>query len=132
MKYLLDTNICIYIINQKTQPVIDRFQTLEVGDVAISTITQYELFYGAYKSKKPEQNRTAIRQFCLPLDILVCDEGAADICGKIRADLEKTGQIIGSMDLQIAAIAMAYDLILVTNNTKEFRRIDNLKIENWV
>jgi tRNA(fMet)-specific endonuclease VapC len=131
MKYLLDTNICIYIINQRPQLVLNRFQECSLGDIGISTITQYELFYGAYKSKYIDQNKIAIREFCLPLEVLLFDEYAADICGEIRAVLEAKGKVIGAMDIQIAAVAIAHDLILVTNNIKEFQNINNLKIENW-
>ena len=131
MKYLLDTNICIYIINKRPQLVLERFQECSLGDIGISTITQYELFYGAYKSKYVDQNKIAIREFCLPLEILPFDEYAADICGGIRAGLEAKGAIIGAMDMQIAAVSIANDLTLVTNNTKEFKNIHNLRIENW-
>jgi tRNA(fMet)-specific endonuclease VapC len=132
MKVLLDTNICIYIIKRKPQSVLEHFQQFNVGDVCLSTITLYELMYGAYKSQLPENNRQAIRQFVSPLEILPFDEGTADWCGYIRAMLEKQGNVIGPMDLQIAATALSYNLTLVTNNNKEFPRIQNLKIDNWI
>ena len=132
MKYLLDTNICIYIINRRPQQVLERFRSLETGDVAVSTITLYELLYGAYKSSKPEQNREALRRFVSPLEVLPFDEGAADVCGNLRVTLERSGDVIGAMDLQIAAIALVHHLTLITNNTAEFERIPDLKLDNWV
>lgn len=131
MKFLLDTNTCIYIINRKPEAVMERFHTLAVGDVAISTVTLYELLYGAYKSRNPERNRDAVRQFSLPLEILPFGEDSADICGKLRAGLEQKGQVIGAMDMQIAATALVYQLTLVTNNMREFKRIPALLLENW-
>ena len=132
MKYLLDTNICIYIINNNPKIVLNKFKKHDVGDIVLSTITKHELLYAAYKSKYIKKNIEAINQFCSPFEILAFDEKEADICGRIRADLEVQGNIIGAMDLQIAAIAMSYDFTLVTNNEKEFNRIKGLNIENWV
>lgn len=132
MRYMLDTNTCIYIINRRPEHVLKRFTEFEPGDIAISSITLYELFYGAYKSKRVEGNCEAIRQFTTPLEVFAFDDGAADICGQIRARLEKNGAIIGAMDMQIAAVAMVNHLVLVTNNTNEFQRIEGLKLENWI
>lgn len=132
MKYLLDTNICIYIINSRPESVLERFKSMDIGDIAISAITLYELQYGAYKSGYPEKNLAALRKFVLPLDILNFNAHIADTCGRIRAEQEKGGQIVGAMDLQIAATAISHNLILVTNNTKEFERILELKLENWI
>lgn len=132
MNYMLDTNICIYIINHKPQHVLKKFSMFEPGDVAISSVTLYELFYGAYKSKRVTENCEAIRQFTLPLEVLAFDDGAADSCGQIRAKLETQGRVIGAMDMQIAAVAMVNHLTLVTNNINEFQRIDGVKLENWV
>jgi tRNA(fMet)-specific endonuclease VapC len=132
MTHLLDTNICIYIINQKYQQVINKFNEYEIGAIGISTITLAELKYGAYKSKKVEQNLLAIQQFTIPLVIADFDSAAAETYGKIRANLERKGQIIGAFDLLITAYALSRDLIVVTNNVKEFERIEGLKIENWI
>ena len=132
MKYLLDTNICIYIINNRPKSVLDRFNALEVGDVAISVITLYELLYGAYKSQQVDKNTAAVRKFITPLELIKFNELTADACGKLRAEQEQTGNILGPMDLQIAATAIARSLTLVTNNTREFQRVNNLKLESWV
>jgi tRNA(fMet)-specific endonuclease VapC len=132
MTYLLDTNICIYIINQKHEQVINKFSRYEIGAIGISTITLAELKYGAYKSQKVIQNLLAIERFTTPLEVANFDSEAADTYGKIRADLERKGQIIGALDMLIASYALSRNLIVVTNNVKEFERIENLKVENWI
>ena len=132
MHYLLDTNICIYIIKKHPIKVLNRLRQQSVGEVAVSSITLAELEYGADKSSRPEQNRNALLSFLSPLEILAFDEMAALHYGEIRAYLEKTGKIIGAMDMLIAAHARSISLTLVTNNTKEFSRIPNLNLENWV
>ena len=132
MRFLLDTDICIYIIKRKPQQIAQRFNTLRPSDIGISAITVAELEYGAQKSQKPEQNRAALQQFLIPLEILVFDPQAAQAYGTIRADLERKGQIIGSLDMLIAAQAQSHGVILVTNNIREFSRIPDLRVENWV
>jgi tRNA(fMet)-specific endonuclease VapC len=132
MHYLLDTNICIYIIKKHPIKVLNRLRKQSIGEVAVSSITLAELEYGADKSTRPEQNRNALLAFLSPLEILAFDEMAALHYGEIRAYLEKTGKIIGSMDMLIAAHARSISLTLVTNNTKEFSRVPNLRLENWV
>lgn len=132
MKYMLDTNICIYIIKQKPRGVIERFLKSEISQIGISSITLSELLYGVSKSSKPEQNRLALAQFLAPLEILSYDDQAAQNYGDIRASLEKQGKPIGSLDMLIAAHAISIAGTLVTNNEKEFARIPDLKIENWV
>ncbi len=132
MRYLLDTNICIYIIKKHPIKVLNRLRQQSIGEVAVSSITLAELEYGADKSSRPEQNRNALLSFLSPLEILAFDEMAALHYGEIRAYLEKTGRIIGAMDMLIAAHARSISLTLVTNNTKEFSRIPNLNLENWV
>ncbi|OUL23254.1 VapC toxin family PIN domain ribonuclease [Nostoc sp. RF31YmG] len=132
MRYLLDTNICIYIIKQKPQKVLDKFQTLSICDVGISSITVAELEYGVAKSQQQEKNRTALLQFLLPLEIVDFKPAAATIYGSIRSDLESRGIIIGAMDMLIAAHALSLGVILVTNNIREFSRIPTLLLENWV
>ncbi|MDJ0727501.1 MAG: type II toxin-antitoxin system VapC family toxin [Prochloraceae cyanobacterium] len=132
IKLLLDTNICIYIIKQKPPTVLSKFNNYKVGDIGISTITVAELQYGVHKSARPTKNKEALEQFLLPLEIVEFDRAAANIYGEIRANLEKAGTPIGAMDMLIAAAAIANDLILVSNNIKEFTRIPELKLENWV
>lgn len=132
MGYLLDTNICIYIIKKQPEKVLEKFSTLSLGDVAISSITLAELHYGIMKSSNPKKNREALDKFLTPLEILDFDYYATMEYGKIRADLEKNGTPIGPLDTLIAAHAKSQQLILVTNNEKEFRRISDFKIENWV
>ena len=129
---MLDTNICIYIIKNRPVNVLKKFKNFNMGDLAISSITVSELYYGAYKSKYTEKNLKALEDFLYPFDIIEFDENAAVEYGKIRASLEKKGEIIGGLDMLIAASAKSQEMILVTNNTKEFSRIDNLEIENWV
>jgi len=132
IRYLLDTNICIYIIKQHSKQVIEHLRTLLVGDVAISAITLAELEYGAAKSSRPEQNREALIAFTAPLEVLPFDDNASLHYGEIRADLERSGMVIGAMDMLIAAHARSRSLKLVTNNSREFQRIHGLDIENWV
>jgi len=129
---MLDTNICIYIIKNKPQTVMKKFQKYNVGDISLSSITVSELYYGAYKSEYIEKNLLALEHFLQPFDILEYDLKASIEYGQIRATLEKQGNIIGGLDMQIAAHARSLDMILITNNTKEFARVDNLVIDNWV
>lgn len=132
MKYLLDTNICIYIIKNKPQSVLNRFLSIPNTQFAISSITVAELFYGVAKSQFPEKNEIAIKNFLLPLTILSFDENAAEYFGKIKANLEKKGTPVGGFDIMIAAHAISENLTLITNNEREFNRIEGLKVENWV
>ena len=132
MRFMLDTNICIYIIKHKPKQVLDRFQALNLSDVGISSITVAELEYGVYKSQRIEQNRDALNQFLLSLEVIPFDERATQIYGELRATLERQGTVIGGMDMLIAAQAIALALTLVTNNTNEFARIQNLDLDNWV
>lgn len=132
MKYLIDTNICIYIMNKRPAGVIKKFKQFELGEVGISTITVSELQYGVAKSTHRKENQQRLEQFTAPLEILTYDEMAAGAYGYIRFQLEKDGHPIGPLDLLIAAHALSQNLILVTNNDKEFRRITGLKVENWI
>jgi len=131
MKYMLDTNICIYIIKEKPKKVLDKFQTCNIGDICISMVTFAELQYGVEKSQYKDKNQTALASFLGPIEILPFEQNAAIKYGSIRADLENQGRIIGAYDLMIGAHAIAENLILVTNNTKEFKRITDLSLENW-
>jgi len=130
-EYVLDTNICIYIIKKKPAKVFNRFKELTPGSVGISSITLAEMQYGIGKSSRPAQNKEALNQFLLPLDILDFNASAALEYGKIRSSLEKEGTPIGSLDMLIAAHAKSVGAVLVTNNTREFKRVSDLKIENW-
>ena len=132
MKILLDTNICIYIIKRKPQAVLQRFYTYQIGDVSVSSITVAELEFGVRKSQFPEQNQQALTQFLLTLAIVDFDSTAANAYGVIRAELEKRGTPIGSLDTLIAAHALSLGTTLITNNVKEFGRVPGLKLENWV
>jgi len=132
MTFLLDTNICIYLIKQKPLHVYEKFITLSIGSVGLSTITVSELTYGVTKSSNPEKNRDALEQFLLPIESLDFDMNAAIEYGKIRTYLEKKGTPIGPLDTLIAAHAKSLNVILVTNNTREFSRVPHLSIQNWV
>jgi tRNA(fMet)-specific endonuclease VapC len=131
IKYLLDTNICIYIIKQKPKNVIERFRQSQVSEIGVSSITLSELEYGVMKSAKPEQNKLALAHFIAPIEILAYDDVAAQHYGVIRAHLERQGTPIGSLDTLIAAHALSQNSVLITNNESEIKRIPNLKIENW-
>lgn len=132
MKYLLDTNICIYIINKKPLSAVNHIRSKQSDEIVISTITIAELEYGVYRSQHPDQNRIALLEFLVPFIILDFDQSAAARYGAIRASLESKGTPIGSMDLLLAAQAMSNKLVLVTNTEREFRRVEGLEIENWV
>lgn len=131
MRYLLDTNICIFIINYRPALVRERFESIPVGEVGISSVTLSELHYGAAKSGKPAQNTSALRKFLLPLDVLAYGEQAAECYGQLRAFLEGAGTPIGPMDLMIAAHALSAHLTVVTNNRREFERVPGLVAEDW-
>jgi tRNA(fMet)-specific endonuclease VapC len=132
MRYMLDTNMCIYVIRRKPPQVLEHFKTFKISEIGISTITLSELEYGVAKSSKPDQNREALIEFLTPLQIVSFDERASHHYGEIRAHLERKGISIGSMDLLIASHALSLSLPLVTNNIQEFKRIPGLRLENWV
>lgn len=131
MKFLIDTNICIYIINSRPPEVIKKFKAKKVGQIGISSITVSELYYGVSKSKYQKQNLKRLEEFLTPFEILSYDKNASEFYRKIRAQLEKSGDIIGPLDLLIAAHALSLNLTLITNNEKEFNRVNSLKVENW-
>ncbi len=131
MKYLLDTNTCIYIINKKPPSAVNRIRSKQPDEIAISTITVAELEYGVYRSKHVDQNRIGLLEFLVPFIILDFDQSAAAVYGSIRTSLEQKGTPIGPMDLLLASQAMSQQLILVTNNEREFRRVEGLQTENW-
>ena len=131
MKYLLDTNVCIKYLNQKSPTIIQKLESIDTKDIAVCSIVKAELFYGALKSNNPEKTLARQQVFLNKFVSLVFDDNTALVYGKIRAFLAQAGTPIGSNDLQIASIALANNLTLVTHNTKEFSRIDGLKIEDW-
>lgn len=128
---LLDTNICIYIINQKPPSVLERFKDFGTGEIAISSVVAAELAFGVQKTGSI-RNKEALNLFLAPLSILPFDGGCVWAYATLRAQLEKLGQPIGALDTMIAAQALALDLPLVTNNQKEFSRVPGLRLENWV
>lgn len=131
MQYMLDTNICIYIIKKKPVTVYKTLEKLNIGDICISAITLAELAYGVEKSQNKEKNKLALTVFSAPFEILPFSDKAALVYGQIRAELERRGKIIGAHDMLIAAHALSENLTLVTNNTAEFKRIPGLTLENW-
>ena len=131
-RYLLDTNICIYIQRQKPGEVLARFQKLKPGDVAISVITWGELLYGAEKSRQRKKALQLLEEFKTLIPVLPMPENTGKTYGAIRASLESKGRPIGNNDLWIAAHAKAEGLTIVTNNEREFQRVPGLKVQNWV
>ncbi|WP_366913452.1 type II toxin-antitoxin system VapC family toxin [Rhodoferax sp.] len=131
MRYLLDTNICIYVINHRPPAVLDRFLAHEMDGLGLSAITASELYWGVCKSGSV-RNQTVLDKFLSPLTVLDYDQAAARKYGELRAYLEKQGTPIGPLDQQIAAHALALGLTLVTNNVREFERVPGLRLENWV
>jgi tRNA(fMet)-specific endonuclease VapC len=131
-RYLLDTNICIYIKNHRPAEVLARFSKLPPGKVAMSAITYGELCFGAEKSSKPKETRHILEQLITLIPVLSLDAAVSISYGKIRQHLQADGKLIGNNDLWIAAHALAAKLILVTNNVGEFERVPSLRIENWV
>ena len=131
MKWLLDTNVCIAVIRRRPESALRRLRGKQVGQVGLSTITLAELEFGAAKSQQPAKARAALREFLLPLEVVTFDEAAADAYGTVRAAMEKKGRPIGPLDTLIAAHALALGTVLVTNNTREFRRVPGLSVEDW-
>lgn len=131
MTYMLDTNICIYAIKNKPEQVLEKLKQNLSNGICISAITLAELQHGVEKSMNPEKNSMALLQFLSILDVLPFDDLAAVEYGKICAYLQKRGTPIGTMDMLIAAHAKTENLIIVTNNVREFERVPDLKIENW-
>ncbi|MDY6338738.1 MAG: type II toxin-antitoxin system VapC family toxin [Saccharofermentans sp.] len=132
MRYMLDTNICIYVIKHKPERVFRKLKKIKPEDVCISSITYAELAYGVEKSAQPERNRLALSMMLSSIEIVAFDDAAADEYGEIRAGLERKGTPIGSLDMLIAAHARSLGCTLVTYNTKEFCRVEGLEVVNWV
>ena len=128
---LLDTNICIHIINARPAAVLQRFRQYRMGEIGICSVVAAELAYGVAKSGS-SRNRQALEMFLAPLNICPFDEAAVWAYGELRADLERRGTPIGSLDTMIAAHALSQQAALVTNNTREFARVPGLHLENWV
>jgi tRNA(fMet)-specific endonuclease VapC len=131
VKYLLDSNVCIQYLNQRSEKIIQRFTHLQDIDIVVCSIVKAELFYGAMRTNNPSKTLAKQQEFLNRFISLPFDDTAAFIYGEIRSKLAGQGTPIGSNDLQIAAIAMANKLTLITHNTREFSRVDNLKIEDW-
>ena len=131
MTHMLDTNVCVDVIRNRSHALIDRLETHAVDSIAISTITLSELHHGVAKSQDPETNRVALLEFLVPFLVLPFDGAAARVYGVIRSELERQGTPIGPMDMLIAAHALSQGSILVTNNEREFRRVPDLSVENW-
>ena len=132
MKYMLATNICIYLIKQQPKEVLDKFQSIAPGEIAISTVTVAEMMYGIEKNQHKEKNQAALALFLAPLEIVDFDYRAAQNYGVFRTYLEAMGTPIGAYDLMIAAHASSIGVILVTNNERDFRRLPDLMVENWI
>jgi tRNA(fMet)-specific endonuclease VapC len=131
VRYLLDTNTCIYVINTRPPAVLERFLAHEIDGLGISVITVSELYWGVCKSGSV-RNQTALDRFLSPLTVIDFDQSAARKYGELRAHLDKQGTPIGLLDMQIAAHALSLGLTLVTNIVREFERVPGLKVENWV
>jgi tRNA(fMet)-specific endonuclease VapC len=129
---MLDTDTCIALIKRQPRELIKRLQTKAVGDVGISSITLAELRHGVAKSARLEQNRAALDQFLLPLDIAAFDDLAADSYGTVRTALETEGRPIGPLDTLIAGHALSLNVVLVTHNVAEFQRVAGLRIDDWL
>lgn len=130
-KYLLDTDICIYVIRKKPIKIFDRFKALTIGQLAISSITYAELQFGVQNSSDPEANSLKLHKFLGPVDVLDFTSDAGVAYGSIRSSLKKSGQLIGGNDLLIAAHSISSGYVLVTNNVREYKRVPDLEYENW-
>ncbi len=131
LRYLLDTNICIYIAKQRPPAVAKRFARLALGTVGMSLITFGELRYGAEKSSRRKETLAALARLVEMIPVIEPDAAVGAAYGALRAQLERTGTTIGNNDLWIAAHALGLGLTLVSNNTREFERVPRLKLENW-
>lgn len=132
MKYMLDTNICIYLIKKKSRKLLEKMAEVRPSDCCISAVSFGELQYGIRKSKWVAQNEVALLEFLSPLEILPFDDEAASVYGRVRCQLEADGKPIGPLDMMIGAHALSHGLVLVTKNQREFHRIRHLQLDNWV
>jgi tRNA(fMet)-specific endonuclease VapC len=131
MRYMLDTNTCIHIIKYRPDVLYDRLSSLSIEDAGVSSIVAAELWYGVALSQKKKQNEAALREFFEYVEVIDWPPEAGPVYGRIRALLRKTGTPIGAMDLLIATHALFLGSVLVTDNTREFERVEGLMIENW-
>lgn len=131
MLYMLDTNICIYLIKRRSDELLKRMRVFRTGEIAVSVVTVAELQCGVSKSENKERNQAALQAFLLPLEIANFSLEETVVYGNVRADLERRGQPIGPLDTMIAAHALSLNVPLVTNNTREFERIRGLRVEDW-
>jgi tRNA(fMet)-specific endonuclease VapC len=131
VKFLLDTNVCIKILNGSSETVVARMRNHDPAEITLSAVVRAELVYGARKSRHVAANLRLIEAFCEPFACFPFDDRAADVYGGIRTDLERLGQPIGPNDLMIASTALAHSLTLVTHNLSEFTRVPSLRIEDW-
>ena len=131
MRYMLDTNTVIYAKDARPETVLERLRRYSPGDLCISSITMAELEYGVCNSSRPDQNRLALMLFLSNIEVIPFDSNAARSYGEIRYDLKTKGKLIGANDLLIAAHARALGYTLITNNTKEFERVDGLMLDSW-
>ena len=129
---LLDTNTCIYYLNKSSDKLIANFRKYSPSELKLSSITVAELFYGAEKSKAKKINTSVVESFVATFEIIPFDDACCKTYANVRTSLEKSGTPIGPMDLLIASIGIAHNFILVTNNIREFRRVKELRIENWL
>jgi tRNA(fMet)-specific endonuclease VapC len=129
--YLLDTNVCINFLNGSSKPVVQHFRSRYPSEIAVCSIVKAELLYGARNSQRVDANLQILKMFFSPLESLPFDDRCADEYGLIRADLAAQGRLIGPNDMLIAAVARAYDAVLVTHNTREFSRITGLSVDDW-
>ena len=130
--WLLDTNTCIYFLNQASAGITQRLKQLSPSQIMLPSITVAELYYGAEKSKSQEKNKERVKQFVSTFEIIPFDEKSCTTYAKVRYELERLGIPIGPMDLLIASISLTYNFILVTNNSQEFKKVKGIKLENWV
>ena len=132
MRFMLDTDVCIYLIRRHPPGLLRRLRRHAVGAVGISSISLAELAFGAAKSQQPERNHAALEEFVLPLHVAPFDDSAAKFYGGVRAGLESTGSSIGPLDTLIAAHAISLGATLVTHNTREFSRVKGLRLTDWI
>ena len=131
MRYLLDTNACVAYLRQPGAPVARKLTMLSPENVVLCSIVKAELYFGLERSERPADNRVALKAFFAGFASLPFDDQAAEVYGRLRAQLAKRGTPIGPNDLMIAAIALAYGATLITHNTREFSRVPNLQLEDW-
>jgi tRNA(fMet)-specific endonuclease VapC len=130
--FLLDTNIIIYILKNRFQGLRKKIESVGIENMCVSSLTVAEMEYGAAKSQNPDAARSRLYEFLTPFEIRDFDTKAAEHYGRIRAQLEKAGNIIGPIDMLIASVALANNCTVITNNTREFIRIEKLRVENWI